>query len=149
MVLDFVLASLHHLAVFSLFGILIAELLLLRSGFEGTALARISRLDLAYGIVAGLVVVFGFLRVFFGAKPPNFYLTSLIFWTKIALFVFIGFLSIGPTLRFIDWRRQVRRDSDWRPPTADVRRLRVIVHVEAGLFLLLPILAAAMARGLG
>jgi len=149
MILDFILASLHHLAIFALFGLLLAELLFLRPGFDAGALKRVSRLDLAYGIAAGLVVIFGFSRVFFGAKDPNFYFDNPVFWAKIGLFAFIGFLSLVPTLRFIEWRRHIRRDPEYFPPAQEVWRMHRIVYAELGLFFLLPLLAAAMARGIG
>ncbi|WP_280949202.1 DUF2214 family protein [Beijerinckia mobilis] len=65
------------------------------------------------------------------------------------MFAFIGFLSLVPTLRFIEWRRHIRRDPEYFPPAQEVRRMHRIVHAELGLFFLLPILAAAMARGIG
>ena len=81
------------------------------------------------------------------AKGGDYYLGSLAFWAKITLFVGIGLLSILPTLRFIAWRRRVMRDPSWAPVDADVRATKRYVHAEAGLLVLLPILAAAMARG--
>jgi putative membrane protein len=40
---------------------------------------RIQRVDLAYGISAGLLLVFGLLRVFFFEKGVNFYIHSPFF----------------------------------------------------------------------
>jgi putative membrane protein len=85
--------------------------------------------------------------VFFGAKGGDYYLGSLAFWAKIALFIGIGLVSVLPTLRYSSWRRKLTRDPEWAPDPADVRATRRYVHAEAGLLVLLPILAAAMARG--
>jgi putative membrane protein len=147
--LDFILASLHHIFVFSLVAIIAAELVLLRPGLDATTIARLGRLDIAYGITAAAIVVVGFARVFFGAKGADYYLHNHIFWTKIGLFAVIGLLSIQPTLRFLAWRRALAVDPQALPKVADVKLAKRFVHIEATLVLLLPILAAAMARGYG
>jgi putative membrane protein len=147
MLTDFLLACLHHLAAFALVAIIACELVLLRPGLDGATAKRIAALDGFYGLAALLLLVAGFGRVFFGAKGGDYYLGSLAFWAKIALFVGIGLLSIAPTLRFLAWRRVVARDPTFAPLEADVRATRRYVHAEAGLLVLLPVLAAAMARG--
>ena len=57
--LNLVLAIAHHLAVFTLVAIFAAEFALLRPGIEGKRLTQLSKIDGAYGAVAGLVVVVG------------------------------------------------------------------------------------------
>jgi len=147
MLIDFLLASLHHLAAFALVAIVACELVLLRPGIDSATARRIATLDGFYGLAALLLLVAGFGRVFLGAKGGDFYLGSLAFWAKISIFIGIGLLSVLPTLRFMAWRRRAARDPDWAPVHADVRATKRYVHAEAGLLLLLPILAAAMARG--
>jgi len=149
MFVDWLLASLHHLAVFSLAAIIAAEFTLIRNEMNAATIARLSRIDLHYGITAGLVVVFGFARVFFGAKGHEYYFANHVFWTKILLFVAIGALSIPPTRKFIAWRRQSRADAAFRPVAAEVGGVRRLLWIEAGLFLAIPVAAAAMARGYG
>jgi putative membrane protein len=146
---DFLLACLHHLAVFALVAILAAELVLLRPELDKAAVTRIARLDLIYGIVAALVIVAGFARVFFGAKPADYYFHNHVFWTKIGLFAVIGILSIVPTLRMRAWVRALAADPQALPGAVEVRFAKRFVHIEATLVLLLPILGAAMARGYG
>jgi putative membrane protein len=146
---DFISASLHHLAVFSLVAILVAELVLLRPGLDDVAVSRIARLDIAYAIAAACVLAAGFARVFFAAKGADYYFHNYIFWTKIGLFVLIGILSIQPTLRFIAWRRALAADPKALPAAADIKRAKLFVHIETTLVFILPILAAAMARGYG
>ena len=87
MFVDWALASLHHLAVFSLAAILAAEFVLIRNAIDAATIRRLGRIDLHYGIAAGLVVVFGVARVFFGPKGYEYYVANHIFWTKILLFV--------------------------------------------------------------
>lgn len=146
---DFLLASLHHLAVFALVAIVAVELVLLRPGLDGATIRRISDLDLVYGLTAGLVVLAGFARVFYGAKGQDYYFANPIFWTKIALFAVVGLLSAPPTLRFLAWRRAMRHDPAWLPGETEIRVVKRYVHAEIGLLFLLPILGAAMARGIG
>jgi uncharacterized membrane protein len=56
----------------------------------------------------------------------------------------IGLLSLPPTLAFLRWRKSVLPPSE-----ADIRTVGRYVHLELGLFVLLPVFAAAMARGYG
>jgi putative membrane protein len=149
MFLDWVLASLHHLAVFSLAAIIAAEFTLIRNEMNGTTIARLSRIDLHDGITAGLVIVFGVARVFFGAKGYEYYVANHIFWTKMLLFAAVGIVSISPTLRFAAWRKQSAADVGFRPIAKEVSGVRRALWIEAGLFLLIPVAAAAMARGYG
>ena len=58
--LDFSLAIGHRLLIFIIFGILVAELVLVRSNLDQASIIRTARIDLWYGIVAGLIVVLGF-----------------------------------------------------------------------------------------
>ena len=147
--LDFVLAILHHLAVFTLVGIIAAELVLLRPGVTGAWLQRLGRVDAAYGAVALLVLVVGFSRVFFGAEGSDFYLSNPVFWLKIGAFVAVGLLSIQPTVSILSWRREAKTSPGFAPATPAVARSRTFLAAEAAVLLLIPGFAAAMARGFG
>lgn len=147
MLTDFLLASLHHLGAFALVAVIACELVLLRPGLDAATAKRIAMLDAFYGLAALLLLVAGFGRVFLGAKGGDYYLGSLAFWAKISLFVGVGLLSIAPTLRFMAWRRKVSGDPSFTPAQEDVRATKRYIHAEAGLLVLIPILAAAMARG--
>src|SRR5262245_24755 len=108
MALDLILAAVHHVLVFSLAGIIAAELVLLRPEMNGVQLRQIARVDLFYGIVAGLIVFVGFARVFFGFKGPEFYLQNWVFWAKIGTFAVVGLLSVSPTFTFLAWRKAAK-----------------------------------------
>jgi putative membrane protein len=58
-------------------------------------------------------------------------------------------ISAVPTFSFIVWRRRVSADAVFRPPAVEVSRLRKALYAEAALFALIPLCAAAMARGYG
>ena len=84
---DWILACLHHVAVFSLASVLAAELALINLELRAQSIRRIVAIDLWYGIIAGAVVVFGVIRVIWGAKGYQYYVANSVFWMKMALFV--------------------------------------------------------------
>lgn len=143
------LAIAHHLAVFTLVGILAAEFALLRPGIAGPRLNQLARIDGAYGGVAMLVIVVGFARVFFGGTDASYYLTNYAFWAKMAAFLVVGLLSIQPTLSLLRWRKLLASEPDFTPPAGEIAISRKFVHGEVAILVLIPIFAAAMARGYG
>jgi putative membrane protein len=142
--LDLTLAIGHHLLIFAIFGILFAEFWILRPGLNIASANRIASIDLWYGIFAGAVVVLGFCRAIFAAKGWPYYSHNAFFWAKLACFAAIGLLSLPPTFAFIRWRK-----SGVTPNDPDIRSVKRYLHLELSLFALLPIFAAAMARGYG
>jgi putative membrane protein len=146
---DWILACLHHIAVFSLAAVLAAELALMSLELRAQSIQRLVAIDLWYGIIAGAVVVFGVIRVIWGAKGYGYYIANHVFWTKMALFLAVGLLSIVPTLRYYSWDHGLKANAAFLPPAAEVARVRMYLRLEAGLFLCIPIAAAAMARGYG
>ena len=97
MFVDWLLASFHHLAVFSLAAILSAEIFLTAGPIDDRMVLRVARIDAWFGIMAALVVAAGVLRVFFGAKGYEYYWVNIFFWAKMALFVGVGLVSVAPT----------------------------------------------------
>jgi putative membrane protein len=146
---DWILACRHHVTVFSLAAVLAAELALVNLEVRAQAIPRIVAIDVWYGIIASATVVFGLIRVIWGAKGYEYYLANHLFWTKMALFVAVGLPSIAPTLRYLAWGRGLKANSSFLPPDAEVARVTVYLCLEAGLFLCIPIAAAAIARGYG
>lgn len=140
---DLWLAVAHHIAIFALFGVFIAEFVSLRPGLD---LRRVAALDALYGGLAALVIVVGALRVFYGAKGWGFYETNPWFWAKMAAFALMGIVSVPPTLTILRWKREAKADPGRAPAAGEIKRLRRLLHVEALLLGLVPLLAAAMAR---
>jgi putative membrane protein len=149
MLLDWALASAHHLAVFTLAAIIAFELALTAGDLDLPTIQRLTRIDAWFGVMAGVVVAAGVARVIFGLKGPDYYLVNSFFWTKMALFVVIGLISIAPTLRYLAWRRAAEGDAAFRPQAEAVSFVRRALWTEAALFAGLPLCAAAMARGFG
>jgi putative membrane protein len=147
---DFLLASIHHLIVFALAAVLAAELALMRpSAMSPPTVKLLGRFDAAYGMLALAILVAGFIRVWYGAKGPDYYLHNHAFWGKIAAFAVVGLVSIPPTLRIAAWKKSLKADAAFTPPLAEVGKLRRWLLIEVHVFALIPIFAAAMARGIG
>ena len=147
--LDLILASAHHLAVFTLVALFAAEFALVRPGLSGPRLKQLARIDAAYGAVAGIVIVVGIIRVIFGAVGYEYYIGNHAFWGKMAAFIIMGLLTIPPTLAFRRWARAGANKADYAPPASEILANRRFIHLQAGVLLLIPIFAAAMARGYG
>lgn len=137
--LDVSLAIGHHLLIFSLFGVLVAELVLVCPTMEASGVGRVARIDLWYGILAAFILVLGFSRAIFAAKGWAYYQHNAFFWAKITTFLLIGILSVPPTVSYIHWQR-----AGSSPTSAQVARVRLYLWAETVLFALLPIFAAAM-----
>ena len=146
---DLILAIGHHLLMFSLVVTLAIEVTLVRPEMTAAQVLWVARLDVAYGAFAGLILVVGFGRVFFGLKGWEFYLTNPFFWAKIVAIAVVAGLSVPPTKRIGGWRSAMRTNADFRPPSGEIRRIRRFMQIEAIVFPSIPIFAAVMARGYG
>ncbi len=149
MTADLVLASLHHLLAFGVVSLFFALHLTVRPGLGGAALHRVAIADRFQGSFAGGLVVVGVLRVIYGLKGAEFYLSSWTFWAKMAAFAAVGLLSVPPTLRIIAWHKASKADPAYVVPDAEIGRVRPWLATQFLLILLIPIFAAMMARGVG
>ena len=147
--IDLILAIGHHLVVFTLVAILAAEFALLRPGLAGGRIGQLARIDAAYGGVATLVIVVGMLRVIFGASGWEYYVANSAFWAKMAAFLVMGLLTIQPTLAIRRWLRASKDDAGYAIPASEIATSRRYMHLQAGVLVLIPVFAAAMARGYG
>lgn len=143
-IVDLILAILHHFLVFSLAGLLAAELVLVRPGLGAQNLGLLGRIDAAYGGLAGAVIVVGICRVIFGIKGWEYYVSNHAFWGKMVAFVIVGLLSIGPTRRILAWRK-----SGTVVPDSEVLSVRAWIKGEVFFLAAVLVFAAAMARGVG
>ena len=149
MMTDLLLACLHHLVVFSLVAVPAAELALMRGTMGALRLRHVARLDAIYGLLAMLILAIGFGRVFHGAKGAAFFLHNPVFWAKLAFFAAVGLVSIVPTARVLRWKRAAARDAAFVVAEGDLASTRAWLKIELALFVPIPLLAAAMARGVG
>lgn len=141
---DLLLAVVHHLGMFGIAGVLAVELSIVKPGLGAEGVATVAKVDRLYGALAGVMLAAGFSRALFAAKGWDYFAHNGFFWAKIAVFALIGTLSAIPSFKFIAWRRAADAPGD-----ADVARVRLFIAAQLWLFALLPVFAAAMARGHG
>jgi putative membrane protein len=146
MIEDAILSYAHFVFVFLVAGTLVAEAFVIRLPQGAQTIKLLARIDLFYGISAGLVVVAGFARVFMGLKGPDYYWAEPFFWVKLAAFALVGLMSIAPTLKFLAWRKAIRTDESFAPPAGEVKAVRRLLMIELHIFALIPLFAALMAR---
>ena len=149
MSLDLVLDFIHHVAVFSLVGVIAAEFALIQPGLTGARLRTVGMLDGAYGGLAVLIVIAGASRVMWGDAGWQFYVMNWTFWTKMALFVAVGLISIAPTMQILRWRQASATDNAFAVSPDEVASVRRFFFAEFALLFFIPIFAALMARGIG
>ena len=144
---DVWLVFLHLLCIIGTASMLVAEMMLCRPGIAGAALHRLKRIDIAYAVFAVAALATGATLLFHGAKGSAYYLANPVFHAKFGLFVLIALISIVPTVRFIGWSKAAQRQPSFAPEAAAVAGMRRLLHVELVLLAWLPLLGAAMARG--
>ena len=146
---DAIAASLHYLSIFVLFALLTCEHILFRPDLNHATAQRLLRIDMAYGVTAGLVLVTGAARVIWFGKGLDYYLHNWVFHAKVGLFILVGLLSILPTLTFFNWRNELLAGQAPTISPAQARRTIMVIRLELLLLVCLPFLASLMARGVG
>src|SRR5262245_26669577 len=139
----------HHIAAFTLFAALVVELILIREVLTIGTARRLQIADMVFGIAAGVLLVVGFVRVYYFEKGATYYFHTWTFIAKLTLFVLVGLASIVPTLEFLRWRRAVKEGQVPSLSPERVRTLRAIIHVELVGVVLIILMAALMAKGVG
>lgn len=134
-------SAVHILGVALAFGGITARARALGRGDIPAALGA----DNLWGISALVLLVTGLLRAFSTLeKGSGYYLASPAFHLKLTLFGLILALELWPMITLLRWRLQ--------PQHRDVGRAVLLARMswlQLGLLLLVPFVAAAMARGLG
>src|SRR5262249_21009565 len=134
---------------FVVFAALMVELILLRGELTVWSARKILRFDMIYGIAAGALVAIGLMRVHFFEKGAAYYYHSATFIAKMALFIAVGLISIYPTVAYLRWRPELKLEKIPVVPPATLRKLRLAVHAELTCIVLILLMAAMMARGVG
>jgi putative membrane protein len=144
-----VLAFLHHACAFLIFAALLVELVISKSELTLTSARSLLRMDAVYGVSAMILIVVGILRVQYFEKGASYYLHSVPFLLKMALFLAVGLLSIYPTKTFMSWRPSLRAQQIPAVDDATKRKVRTFIHLELTLLFAIILCAALMARGIG
>ena len=141
-------AFIHHAAAFLLVAALMVELVVLRNELTTASARSVLRMDMVYGIAALVLLIAGFVRVFYTEKGAAYYFASGSFLVKLTLFIVVGLLSIYPTMQFMRWRKALREQ---RLPDFDAatrRKVRMLLHIQLTLVFVIILMAIMMARGL-
>jgi putative membrane protein len=88
-------------------------------------------------------------RVYFFEKGATYYFHTWTFTAKLSLFILVGLVSIIPTREFLSWRTAIRQGQAPQPSPAKMRSVRSIVHLELAGIVLIILMAALMAKGVG
>ncbi len=142
-------AYLHYLSIFLLFALLTLEHQLFKLPLDLSRAKSLIRIDIAYGATAGLVLATGAARVMWYGKGLDYYLLNSVFHAKFGLFILVGLISIVPTFVFLNWRNHIKAGE---VPTISAKQamlVTMVIRIELLLLLIIPLLAALMARGYG
>lgn len=145
-----ILASLHLLALSLGMMAVVLRGSALRESPTMESLRRAFRLDTIWGIAAALWLFTGLWRLFgHTEKPTEYYFHNHWFLVKMALFLLIVLLEIGPMLTLTRWRKAVgsgAAPASFVTPAAG-KRIAFVGHIQATLALLMIVAAVSMARG--
>jgi putative membrane protein len=139
----------HFFAFFAITGALVLELVLIRESLSVETARRIQRADRVLGMSAMLLLIFGFLRIFYFEKGADYYFANSFFQIKLVLFFAVGIISAYPTMQFFRWSQQLNQNEAIELTTATVKRLKKIIHWELVLIVGIIFCASMMAKGFG
>jgi putative membrane protein len=147
LILRWLLASVHLLALPIGLGSVVVRSAALRGPLDEAGIRRVFRADSLWGLSALLWISTGLARVFGSfEKGVEYYATSAAFWHKMGLLLAILLLEIVPMVALIGWRTSRRAGKPIDTTRAPV--LARISAVQAVIIVLMVFVASAMARGL-
>jgi putative membrane protein len=122
MVTSALLSAIHMLTLALGLGAVVMRGRALARPLDDAGWQRLLAADNLWGIAAGLWIVSGLARVFFGGKQPTFYWRNVFFWIKLALFGLVFALELTPMMTFIRVRTARRRRTALPQFSADAYR---------------------------
>lgn len=142
---EILLRYVHFISIFVIVGVLTSEHLLLKKSLTRMELRRLARIDAVYGVAAVTLIAAG-LTLWLGGfgKPAIYYSKNWVFHIKLLFFLFIGILSIYPTVFFIRNRRGDPNEMVTIPAS-----IFWMLRLELILLAVIPLLAGLMAHGVG
>ena len=147
MTVEALLAAFHLLAILTLVVFLSSQAALCRPEWMNAAVVRrLARLDIIYGIAAGVLLLSGVARVLWGVKGMGWYLGQPMLHLKVTLFVLAALLSIKSSIDFRRWAKALQADGSL-PQEDAVRRTRRWIMWQAHLIPVIAVIAVFWARG--
>jgi len=148
MFLRWLFAALHLLALGIGLGAIWGRRLALLGPLDPKGLKRLFHEDNWWGVAAVLWIGTGLVRAFGSLeKGSYYYIHNTLFLAKMACLVAILALEFRPMITLIRWRTLASKGA--APDTSRARTLANISAIQAGLVVIMVLLATAMARGLG
>jgi putative membrane protein len=147
MVWSIVGSFLHFLAAFGVCAMVLYELVFLTQTPSLTTAKNIQRADMIYGLSALLVVLMGFIRVYYVEKGPDYYFNNPFFWIKLTAFTGVGLLSIYPSIYFFQWNPLLKSETAPRLTIQTYNILRTLLILEVIGLVVMMIAASMMAKG--
>jgi putative membrane protein len=141
-----IVAYLHYLGFMLSFAALGIELFYLKPDFKLEEAKKVAFADIVYGISAVMILVTGILRVMYFGKGTEYYLNNPFFYIKIGIFIIVGLLSLYPTITFIFWFKDFLKEETPKLEENKINLLSWLIKGEIAGFILIPLLAAIMAR---
>jgi putative membrane protein len=149
MTLEALLAYAHILAILTLVVFISSEAALCRTEWmNAKVVERLGKVDMIYGIAAGVVLLTGLARTWWGIKGAGWYWTNGLLHLKLTMFIVVGLISIKPTIVIRRWNKELKATGAL-PEEAQVRSTRKLVMIQAHLIALIPLVAVFLARGFG
>ena len=139
----------HFVAFFALAAGLVLQLALITESASVEVAKRIQRADRVAGLAAVLILVFGFLRVFYFEKGGDYYFSNLFFQVKLGLFIVTALISLYPTIQYARWNRDLGQGIAPDLTASGVKQLKTIIHWELVLIGGIVLCASLMAKGFG
>jgi putative membrane protein len=130
-------------------GSLFVELFLIKKVMLKDQLRKLTVVDGIYGISSVALVATGLLRVFYFGKGDAYYFANWVFILKFSLFIFVGLLSIYPTVLFLKLNKKLKKSTEASIEIPRFATIKGIVISEILLVLIIPLLAILMAQGVG
>jgi putative membrane protein len=141
-------AALHLLGLGIGLGAIWGRARALAGPLDARGIRRALQADTWWGIAALVWISTGLVRAFAGLeKGTSYYLHNHFFLGKMGLLLLILLLEVAPMKTLRGWR--ITRSKGEDPDTTVARRLARTSFVQAGLVILMVVLATGMARGLG
>nr|YP_009530288.1 hypothetical protein PMNZ_011 [Paulinella micropora]AXY62977.1 hypothetical protein PMNZ_011 [Paulinella micropora] len=143
------ISYIHYLGVMICLSSLVLQRKLIQTSLSKYDFSLIIVSDIAYGIASLLVLISGILKVLYFGKTSIFYIENPLFWWKIGIYLAIGGLSLYPTVTYVLWIIPLLRGNIPNVNQQVISRLSLILNTEIFAFIIVPLLAALMTRGIG
>lgn len=143
------MAFLHFLAAFALVAALVVERVAFAPSMSAAGARRLQRVDMLFGLSAGVVLVAGLLRVEYFEKGPAYYWHDAYFLVKLGVFLIAAVISIYPTITFLAWGPGLKADRAPDISPAVAGRIRLCLDCELACIVIIILCACLMAHGLG